>query len=97
MPPNRPHARLFSRILDPFVAETLMVAFAMIVRHEFGERTPEVALTQPDRTVRHFSSIERTSRSAYALQFGCAPQKHESEQNRRLRPTLVLRKNTESE
>jgi hypothetical protein len=54
MPPNRPDARLFSRILDQFVAETLMVAFAMIVRHEFGECTPEVALTQRDQTVQAF-------------------------------------------
>ena len=53
-PPNRPRARLSSRILDQFVPETLMVAFALIVSYKFGERTPEVALTQRDQSVQAF-------------------------------------------
>jgi hypothetical protein len=69
-PPNRPRAQAFSRILDQIVAEILIVALAMIVRHEFGERTRKWRSLSGIRRSRHSSLIERTSRSAYALQFG---------------------------
>jgi hypothetical protein len=36
---------LVSHTVDQFVAEPLMVAFAMIVDEEVGERTTEVPLT----------------------------------------------------
>jgi hypothetical protein len=47
----------------------LIVALAMIVRHEFGERTQKWRSLSGIRRSRHSSLIERTNRSAYALQF----------------------------
>lgn len=59
-----------SNTLDQVVGETLMVAFAMGVNHELRERLTEVPLTQRNDPVQAFSWIERTNRSACALQFG---------------------------
>jgi hypothetical protein len=45
-PPNASAGVLVFNTIDQFVAEALMVAFAMIVDHKLRERTTEVSLTQ---------------------------------------------------
>jgi hypothetical protein len=42
---------LASNTIDQFVAQALMVALAMIVRDELGERTTEVPLTYRNHAV----------------------------------------------
>jgi hypothetical protein len=58
------------QMIDQLVAEPLVVSFAMVVRHELGEvrrrwRSPIGIMRS-----RHSSLVERTNRSACALQFG---------------------------
>ena len=52
--PNAPAARLVADTVNQAVAETLMIAFTMIVDRELGERTTEVRLTQRNETVQAF-------------------------------------------
>ena len=40
--------------INQLVAEALMVAFAVVVEHELGERPTEVPLTQPNDPVQAF-------------------------------------------
>jgi hypothetical protein len=68
-----PHAavlRLNLQAVDHLVAKPLVVALAMVMDHEVGERTPEVSLTQRNQPIQAFSLTDRTKRSACALQFG---------------------------
>jgi hypothetical protein len=69
--PNAAAARLNSVAVDQFVAEPLMVAFAMIMDDELRECTTKVPLTERNHArFRHSSLTDRTNRSACALQCG---------------------------
>jgi hypothetical protein len=45
---------LVSDTVNQVVAETLVIAFAMIVRDELGERAPEVPLTERNHAIQAF-------------------------------------------
>jgi hypothetical protein len=45
---------LVSNTVNQIVAETLMIAFAMVVDKELGERTTEVPLTERNHTIQTF-------------------------------------------
>jgi hypothetical protein len=70
LPPPDPPAALMEFSIDQFVGEALVISFTMVVHHEFGERTTEVSLAKRDQAVQDSSLIERTNRSACALQLG---------------------------
>jgi hypothetical protein len=53
-PPNEAAVMPTSNTLDQFVAEALMVAFAMVVDHELPERTTQMPLTQRNEVVQAF-------------------------------------------
>ena len=51
MSPNGARVRLPSHAVNQIVAETLVIAFAMIVDQELGPRAPEVALTERNHAI----------------------------------------------
>jgi hypothetical protein len=53
-PPNGAGVRLVSNTVNQLVAETLMIALAMIVRGELSERTKEVPLTERSHAIQAF-------------------------------------------
>ena len=53
-PPNGAGVMLVADTVNQVVAETLMIALAMIVRDELGERTTEVPLTEKNDAVQAF-------------------------------------------
>jgi hypothetical protein len=52
--PHAPALRPNLRSVDQFVAKPLVVALAMVVEHEVGERTPEVPFTQRNHPIQAF-------------------------------------------
>ena len=42
------------RRIDQFVAKSLVVAFAMVMRHEIGERPPKMAFSERDDAIEAF-------------------------------------------
>jgi hypothetical protein len=50
-PPNCTGVPCIWVAVDQFIAEALMVALAMIVRHELGERATEMPLTERNHAV----------------------------------------------
>jgi hypothetical protein len=73
--PNAAAVRVNCDAIDQFVTNPLMVAFAVIMDHVFGERTAEVPLAQryeavqtflfdrPDKAFRVRIAVRRTERS----------------------------------
>jgi hypothetical protein len=53
-PPNGADVMPVSNTVNQVVAETLMIALAMIVRDELGERSTEVPLTERNDAVQAF-------------------------------------------
>jgi hypothetical protein len=53
-PPNSAGVTCVWVAVDQFIAEALMVALAMIVGHELGERATEMPLTERNHVVRAF-------------------------------------------
>ena len=53
-PPNAAVLRLNLHAVDQFIAEALMVALAMIVGHELGERATEMPLTERNHPIQAF-------------------------------------------
>ena len=56
--------------LNQLVADALMIPLNMVVGDELGDRASKMSLPQWDHARKHSSLIDRTNRSAYALQFG---------------------------
>jgi hypothetical protein len=50
-PPNGAGIVLVSHAVNRVVAETLVIAFAMIVDQELGQRAPEVPLTERNHAI----------------------------------------------
>jgi len=53
-PPNSAGVKCVWVAVDQFIAEALMVALAMIVDYELGERATEMALTERNHAVQAF-------------------------------------------
>jgi hypothetical protein len=53
-PPNSAGVTCVWVAVDQFIAEALMVALAMIVGHELGERPTEMPLTERNHAVQAF-------------------------------------------
>src|SRR5678815_4138796 len=69
---NRSWADCSIKRLNQLVTDTLMVPLGMVVGDEFGYRATKRRCRSPNRIMRsrHSSLIDRTNRSAYALQLG---------------------------
>jgi hypothetical protein len=75
-PPNAPAGMLASNTIHQFVAEALMVAFAVVVDHELRERAPEVPLTQLYDPLQAFL-FDRTNKPLrVCIAVGCSSLRH---------------------
>lgn len=69
-PTNEPTCPLIGRTVDQFVPKPLVISLAVIMRDVLRERSSQCYSPNGTIRFRHSSLIDRTNRSAYALQLG---------------------------